>query len=123
MNNLFLKCTLFGLALFAVQNTEAQNTDKSKDELSVYRVTPQKVHDLIHTKLDVSFDYGKRYLYGKEWLTLKPHFYETDSLTLDAKGMDFKEIAIIEGNKKTTLKYTYDNEQTFYCLKQKIQKH
>ncbi|WPO77276.1 M1 family metallopeptidase [Flavobacterium sp. KACC 22761] len=119
MNNLFLKCTLFGLALLAVQNTEAQNTDKSKDELSVYRVTPQKVHDLIHTKLDVSFDYGKRYLYGKEWLTLKPHFYETDSLTLDAKGMDFKEIAIIEGNKKTPLKYTYDNEQLFIALNRK----
>ncbi|MHC0440761.1 M1 family metallopeptidase [Flavobacterium sp. 3-210] len=119
MNNLFLKCTLFGLALFGGQNTEAQNADKSKDELSVYRVTPQKVHDVIHTKLDVSFDYGKRYLYGKEWLTLKPHFYETDSLTLDAKGMDFKEIAIIEGNKKTHLKYTYDNEQLFITLNRK----
>lgn len=119
MNNLFLKCTLFGLALLAGQNTEAQKTDKSKDELSVYRVTPQKVHDLVHTKLDVSFDYSKRYLYGKEWLTLKPHFYETDSLTLDAKGMDFKEIAIIEGNKKTPLKYTYDNEQLFITLNRK----
>ncbi|MRX67302.1 aminopeptidase N [Flavobacterium resistens] len=119
MNNLFLKCTLFGLALLAGQNTEAQNADKNKDELSVYRVTAQKVHDLVHTKLDVSFDYGKRYLYGKEWLTLKPHFYETDSLTLDAKGMDFKEIAITEGNKKTPLKYTYDNEQLFIALNRK----
>ena len=67
----------------------------------------------------MSFDYGKRYLYGKEWITLKPHFYETDSLTLDAKGMDFKEIAIMEGKKKIPLKYTYDTEQLFITLNRK----
>lgn len=119
MNKLFLKCSLFSIVLLACQNIEAQNTDQNKDELSTYRVTPLKVNDLIHTKLDVSFDYGKRYLYGKEWLTLKPHFYETDSLTLDAKGMDIKEIAIIQGKVKTPLKYTNDGQQLFITLNRK----
>lgn len=119
MNKLFLKCSLFSIVLLACQNIEAQNTDQNKDELSTYRVTPLKVNDLIHTKLDVSFDYGKRYLYGKEWLTLKPHFYETDSLTLDAKGMDVKEIAIIQGKVKTALKYTNDGQQLFITLNRK----
>ena len=31
---------------------------------------------------------------AKEWLTLKPHFYPTDSLSLDAKGMEIKEVAL-----------------------------
>ena len=119
MNKLFLKCSLFSIVLLACQNIEAQNTDQNKDESSTYRVTPLKVNDLVHTKLDVSFDYGKRYLYGKEWLTLKPHFYETDSLTLDAKGMDIKEIAIIQGKSKMSLKFTNDGEQLFITLNRK----
>ena len=36
-------------------------------------------------------------LYGKAWITLKPHFYPTDSLSLDAKGMDINEVAIVKG--------------------------
>ena len=47
-------------------------------------------------------------MYGKAWITLKPHFYTTDSLTLDAKGMAIKEVAIMNGASKTALKYSYD---------------
>ncbi|AHF14032.1 M1 family metallopeptidase [Niabella soli] len=77
---------------------------------STYRATTTKVNDLVHTKLDVRFDYAKRYLYGKEWITLKPQFYPTDSLTLDAKGMDIKTVALVNGKSNTPLKYIYDNE-------------
>ncbi|SNR60342.1 M1 family metallopeptidase [Flavobacterium sp. ov086] len=119
MNKQLLKYTLLSLVAIMGQNIEAQNADQNKEDITTYRVTPLKVHDVVHTKLEVSFDYGKRYLYGKEWLTLKPHFYETDALTLDAKGMDFKEIAIIQGTKKVPLKYTYDNEQVFITLDRK----
>ena len=52
-----------------------------------YRESAPKINDLVHTKLDASFDYNKSYLIGKVWITLKPHFYPTDSLSLDAKGM------------------------------------
>ena len=100
MNTNFLKYTFFGLLLLGCQNSQAQNSDKKTDELSIYRATPLKINDLIDTKLEVSFDYAKQYLYGKEWVTLKPHFYETNQLTLDAKGMDFKEIAIVDDSKK-----------------------
>ncbi len=119
MNKLFLKYSVLSLICLISQKTVAQNADSNKDPLSIYRVTALKVNDLVHTKLEVSFDYGKRYLYGKEWLTLKPHFYETDSLTLDAKGMDFKEIVMIDGKKNIPLKYTYDNEQLFITLNRK----
>lgn len=119
MKKAFLKYTIFSLIAIMGQKIEAQNTDQNKDELTAYRVTALKVHDLVHTKLDVSFDYGKRHLNGKAWITLKPHFYETDQLTLDAKGMEFKEIAIIDGKKSIPLKYTQDSEQVFITLNRK----
>ena len=63
---------------------------------NILRESNPKINDLVHTKLDVKFDYEKAYLYGKAWITLKPHFYKTDSLLLDAKGMDIKEVFINE---------------------------
>lgn len=76
----------------------------------IYRATTEKVNDLVHTKLDVRFDYDKAWMYGKEWLTVKPHFYPTNNLTLDAKGMEIKEVAIMKGANKSPLKYSYDGE-------------
>jgi aminopeptidase N len=74
----------------------------------LYRETAEKINNLVHTKLEVKPDFSKSYLYGKAWLTLKPHFYPTDSLRLDAKGMDIKSVALVKGNKQIPLKYTYD---------------
>lgn len=70
-----------------------------------------EINYLVHTKLDVKFDYDKSYLYGKEWLTLQPHFYLTDSLLLDAKGMEIKELSMMKGTSKIPLKYSYDGWQ------------
>ncbi|WP_421942085.1 M1 family aminopeptidase [Pedobacter sp.] len=106
-----IAAALFSNALFA-QNQQAQSTNN----LSVYRVTETKINDLIHTKLDVSFDYAKRYLYGKEWVTLKPHFYPTDSLTLDAQGMDIKAVALVGPKGNTPLKYTYNDNKLSITL-------
>lgn len=76
-----------------------------------YRATATIVNQLIHTELHVSFDYAKQYLYGKATITLKPYFYPTDSLTLDAKGMDIHEVSLVKGKNKIPLKYTYDSLQ------------
>ena len=87
----------------------AQGHPPTGDVSKIYRATPEKINDLVHTKLDAKFDYSKSYLNGKVWITLKPHFYPTDSLALDAKGMDIKEVAIVKNGKNKPLKYHYDN--------------
>jgi aminopeptidase N len=61
-----------------------------------YRASDTRVNDLLHTKLDVSFDWSKQYLYGKATITVKPYFYSTSTLTLDARGMEIKEIALVK---------------------------
>ena len=48
-------------------------------------------------------------MYGKAWITLKPHFYSTDSLNLDAKGMELKKVALVKGTQMIPLKFEYDD--------------
>ncbi|MEQ1800036.1 MAG: M1 family metallopeptidase [Lacibacter sp.] len=73
-----------------------------------YRSTPEKAHALVHTKLEAHFDIPKAYMFGKVWLTLKPQFYSSNTLVLDAKGMDIKEVAVVKGTSKNKLKFEYD---------------
>ncbi len=90
--------------------TKAQFSNEPEDTSwkKIYRESEPRINDLVHTKLDVNFDYSKSYMYGKEWLTLKPTFNSTDNVTLDAKGMDIKSVVLIKGIAKLPLKYTYD---------------
>jgi len=84
-----------------------------------YRETATRINDLVHTKLDAKFDYSKAYMNGKVWITLKPHFYATDSLTLDAKGMDIHKVALVNGNAMKELKYNYNGWQLRITLDKK----
>lgn len=106
-----MKKLLFALFVLISINVSAQEgADEPQDTTwkKVYRETPALINDLVHTKLDVRLDYDKSYLYGKAWITLKPHFYATDTLSLDAKGMDIKKVSIVKGTSLTDLKYKYD---------------
>lgn len=99
--------------LWSLQCAFAQDEEPSVDTSwkTEYRATATKVNDLVHTKLEVSFNYDSAWLYGKEWVTLHPHFYPTDSLTLDAKGMEIKNVSLMKGKNLSPLKFTYDNMQ------------
>jgi aminopeptidase N len=83
----------------------------------LYRASATKVNDLVHTKLEVRFDFEKTWLYGMELVTLRPHFYPTDSLVLDAKQMDISTVALVGGggargwHELAPLHYTYDGWQ------------
>ncbi|HTN06619.1 M1 family aminopeptidase [Agriterribacter sp.] len=89
----------------------AQTVTDTLTSADIYRAVPEKLSDLVHTKLEARFDYEKSYMYGKVWITLEPHFYSTDSVVLDAKGMDIKAVAIVNRTVTTPLKYTYDGMQ------------
>jgi aminopeptidase N len=109
MKKILLGIILMGI--FGMASAQDDEPDKDTSWKHEYRATATKINDLLHTKLEVSFDYNKSWMYGKEWVTVHPHFYPTDSLTLDAKGMEIKQIAMIKGNSKIPLKYSYDSLQ------------
>src|SRR3569832_680943 len=102
---------LSGVLAAGINNAFAQQSPAKTDDpaMNIYRETPPKINDLVHTKQDVKFDYKKRFMYGKEWVTLHPHFYPTDTLRLDAKGMDIKTIAVVKNGKNIPLKYKYED--------------
>ncbi len=73
-----------------------------------YRAEDTKHHDLIHTKLEVRFDWERQYLMGVATLELQPYFYPQDHLVLDAKGFELHKVELVEGNRRTPLSYDYD---------------
>ena len=80
----------------------------------VYQASATKQTDIIHTKLEVSFDWTKQYLFGKATITARPYFYPQSTLVLDARGMEIKEVDLLSTKKdiavtqkkvKKTIKY------------------
>ncbi|WP_028891868.1 M1 family metallopeptidase [Tenacibaculum sp. 47A_GOM-205m] len=94
--------TLFTVALYS-------QSDKA------YRAERDKVHSLIHTKLKVDFNFQEQEMNGEEWVTLKPHFYETDKVTLDAKAMVIHKVTM----NNQPLDFNYDDFELVINLPRK----
>ncbi len=104
MKKIFLCLSILGSGLVF-----AQDHDQSNDWQKEYRAFATKTNDLVDTRLEAGFDYNHSYLNGKVWLTLTPHFYPTDSLELDAKGMNIQKVALYKEGKYIPLQYRYDS--------------
>src|SRR5690606_19456814 len=84
--------------------------------IAIYSAEYDKINDLVHTKLDLKFDWEKEQVNGEAWITLKPHFYSTNKLTLDAKAMLIHDVELVKGNAKSKLKFTNNDQQLFIDL-------
>jgi len=76
-------------------------------ERPIFHASNTILTDLIHTKLEITPDWEKQYLYGVATITAKPHFFPSDSLILDAKRMQIHSVLL---NDKM-LSYTYKNDK------------
>jgi aminopeptidase N len=77
----------------------------SEAQSKVYQSEREKIHDLVHTKLNVDFNFDNKTMNGEAWITAKPHFYSTNFITLDAKAMLIHQVSM----NSTALKYTYED--------------
>jgi aminopeptidase N len=108
MKKIALFASLF-MAFTLNAQTKTEQVDSSWKQ--TYRAVATKTNNLKHTKLVASFNYEKSQMNGEVWLKMQPHFYPTKTLVLDAKAMDIKEVALMNGTAKTRLSYTYDSLQ------------
>ncbi|MBT34430.1 MAG: alanyl aminopeptidase [Thalassobius sp.] len=74
-----------------------------------YHPSRTKYFDLVHTLLDVKFDWEKQHLIGRAEISVSPHFYKQDSVVLDAVGFDIESVELLDGKEAKTLKYNYDS--------------
>ncbi|MEQ8715736.1 MAG: M1 family metallopeptidase [Cyclobacteriaceae bacterium] len=98
------------------QDVESNNAERMEVELysrEDFRATRTREFDLLHTKLELSFDWAKQWVNGSATLVLTPVFYPQDLLLLDAKGMQINEVLLISRTNASTqpLIYEYDGTQ------------
>lgn len=79
------------------------------DSLQPYNPAHTLEIDLLHEKVEISFDWARRRANGRATLVMKPWFYSIDRVTLDAKNFDIDKVELV--GQTGTLKYDYDNEK------------
>jgi aminopeptidase N len=73
----------------------------------IFRETPERRWDLLHTALELSFDWEKQRVNGKARLTLVPYSYPDSIVVLDAKNFDIHNIILLKNSQP--LVYSYDS--------------
>ncbi len=100
-----------------------------KKVAAIYQESNNRENDIIHTKLEVSFDWKAARMNGKASLSIKPYFYSTDKLFLNARGMEIESLQVyqadspktekkgsstkvveIEKNQKLPIDFVYEND-------------
>ena len=87
-----------------------------------YRASKTRYFDLLHTSLDVRFDWDKQHLIGQATLDLTPYFYESDLLILDAKGFEIKEVALVKNGQKRAVEFEYKENAYIHVPLDKVYK-
>ncbi len=110
-------------ALFFIgcsSSKETSSTEKSDPQASkpiqpkppsqqpYYKATTPLIWDLIHTELDIAFDFKKQHVIGEAKLTVSPHFYPQNSIFIDAKAFEIKDLGLTD-NDSIKLNYSYND--------------
>jgi aminopeptidase N len=107
MKKLFMKIQNFLLIILLIVSSISYSQTHT-----TYKPERDKIHDLVHTKLKVDFNFEKKQLNGEAWITAKPHFYAANKFTLDAKAMVIHKVSL----NNQTLNYNYNDAQIIIDL-------
>lgn len=84
-----------------------------------YRAAVSRPWDLVHTRLNITFDWDQQYVLGKANLIMTPFASRQDSIILDAVGFLIHDVRL--NGFSDTLAYIYDNAKLKIKLPRAIQ--
>ena len=79
-----------------------RNTSHVRQSIPTYRASTKRTHDLLHTKLELTFNWVEQSVIGVATLQLTP-IRDTDRIELDAKNFSINEVKV---NGRSTDKFT-----------------
>ncbi|MCL6258021.1 M1 family metallopeptidase [Aquiflexum sp. TKW24L] len=89
-----------------------------ENRIASYKASDTRYFDLLHTALDLSFDYQKEWVNGVAVLTFKPYFYPQRELVLDAQDFDIHGFLLLEKGKESELNFRYNGQTVTAYLPQ-----
>ncbi|MDF2158734.1 M1 family metallopeptidase [Algoriphagus sp. CAU 1675] len=83
---------------------------EKQSELTNYKASATRKIDILHTELDLSFDFEKSAVLGKARIKMKPYVKPQREVVLDAKDFDLSQISVEYGGRSTKAGYRYDEK-------------
>ncbi len=105
-----LACMLVWSGCKTTHVASSPETEFHTPEPVAYRPANTRLHDILHHELRVRFDWKRRYMFGTSTMLIRPYFYPTDMLYLDARGMQINDIALVRDEGRQALEYLYEND-------------
>lgn len=95
----------------AQKNHDLQLRHNKEKSIVEYQPSPRRDFDILHTDLDLQFDWENQSVLGRALLRVKPFFYPQSTLVLDAKDFELGTIALMGKDSLTVLSYRYNEKE------------
>jgi aminopeptidase N len=96
------------ILLDSIQIVGSRITPENKYQLPLYNPSEKRHLDILHTKLDLSFDWKRQAVLGKAWITIKPLFHAVNIMELDAENFEIH--AVKDHQTQRSLDFQYDQK-------------
>lgn len=84
---------------------------QKEKEIRSYQPSAKRDFDILHTDLDLEFDWKNQVVIGRARIQAKPYTSPEKIFVLDAKDFELGAISLIEGDSTQKLSYRYDEKQ------------
>ena len=128
MSILAIAIALFGVEACKTHKLPTREVSVDLDSMEVkaetapvYNPSRTREIDILHTRLELAFNWDSSFVLGKATITFKPYFYPLKKFTIDARGFKLNKVALKKGEELADLKYAYDGRDINIILPEEMQ--